>query len=102
MTTGAASAARTCSWTNSCFILICKRGQWLGQDAHTTRSPGSAPVTARPAGQVHARIDQDRVYVHALRDAGVPSDPRVGRSATFGKEWPPGMYERQLQRLAQG
>ncbi len=37
------------------------------------------------ADQVHARIDQDRAYVHALRDAGVPGDPRVGpRSARIG------------------
>jgi glyoxylase-like metal-dependent hydrolase (beta-lactamase superfamily II) len=51
------------------------------------------------ADQVHARIDQDRAYVHALRDAGVPSDPRVGPSATF--DWMSGVHERQLQRLAQ-
>jgi len=53
------------------------------------------------ADQVRARIDQDRAYVHALRDAGVPGDPRVGPSATFGKDWLPGVHERQLQRLAQ-
>ena len=52
------------------------------------------------ADQVHARIDQDRAYEHALRDAGVPGDPRVGPSATFGKDWLPGVHERQLQRLA--
>ncbi len=52
------------------------------------------------ADQVRARIDQDRAYVHALRDAGVPGDPRVGPSATFGKDWLPGVHERQLQRLA--
>ena len=52
------------------------------------------------AGQVHARIDQDRAYVHALRDAHVPSDPRVGPSATYGKDWLPGVHERQLQHLA--
>ena len=39
------------------------------------------------ADQVHARIDQDRAYVHALRDAHVPSDPRVGPSAKPGWEW---------------
>ena len=50
--------------------------------------------------QVHGRIDQDRTYVHALRDAHVPSDPRVGPSATYGKDWLPGVHERQLQRLA--
>jgi glyoxylase-like metal-dependent hydrolase (beta-lactamase superfamily II) len=52
------------------------------------------------ADQVRARIDQDRAYVHALRDAGVPGDPRVGPSATFGKDWLPGVHERQLQHLA--
>lgn len=51
--------------------------------------------------QVRARIEQDRAYVHALRDADVPADPRVGPSATFGKDWLPGVHERQLQRLAQ-
>jgi len=53
------------------------------------------------ADQVHARIDQDRAYVHTLRDAGVPSDPRVGPSATYGKDWLPGVHARQLQHLAQ-
>ena len=52
------------------------------------------------ADQVRARIDQDRAYVHALRDARVPGDPRVGPSATFGKDWLPGVHERQLQQLA--
>jgi len=52
------------------------------------------------ADQVRARIEQDRAYVHALRDAGVPGDPRVGPSATFGKDWLPGVHERQLQHLA--
>jgi glyoxylase-like metal-dependent hydrolase (beta-lactamase superfamily II) len=52
------------------------------------------------ADQVHARIDQDRAYVHALRDAHVPSDPRVGPSARYGKDWLPGVHARQLQRLA--
>jgi len=52
------------------------------------------------ADQIHARIDQDRAYVYALRDAHVPSDPRVGPSATYGKDWLPGVHARQLQRLA--
>jgi glyoxylase-like metal-dependent hydrolase (beta-lactamase superfamily II) len=52
------------------------------------------------ADQVRARIDQDRAYVHVLRDAGVPADPRVGPSATFGRDWLPGVHERQLQQLA--
>jgi glyoxylase-like metal-dependent hydrolase (beta-lactamase superfamily II) len=52
------------------------------------------------ADQVRARIDQDRAYVHALRDADGPSDPRVGPSATYGEDWLPSVHERQLQRLA--
>jgi glyoxylase-like metal-dependent hydrolase (beta-lactamase superfamily II) len=53
------------------------------------------------ADQVHARIDQDRAYVHALRDAHVPSDPRVGPSAKDGWDWVAGVHARQFQRLAQ-
>jgi hypothetical protein len=52
------------------------------------------------ADQVHPRIDQDRAYVHALRDAGVSSEPRIGPSATYAKDWLPGVHERQLQHLA--
>jgi glyoxylase-like metal-dependent hydrolase (beta-lactamase superfamily II) len=52
------------------------------------------------ADQARARIDQDRAYVHALRDTGVPSDPRVGPSAKDGWDWVAGVHEGQLQRLA--
>jgi len=52
------------------------------------------------AGQIHARIEQDRAYLHALRDGQVVSDPRVGPSATY--DWLPGVHERQLQNLARG
>jgi glyoxylase-like metal-dependent hydrolase (beta-lactamase superfamily II) len=39
--------------------------------------------------QIHARIDQDRAYVHAPRDAHVLSDPRVGPLAKDGGTgWP--------------
>jgi glyoxylase-like metal-dependent hydrolase (beta-lactamase superfamily II) len=51
------------------------------------------------ADQVHARIDQDRAYVHALRGADVVSDPRL--SAAYSKDWLPGVHARQLQQLAQ-
>jgi glyoxylase-like metal-dependent hydrolase (beta-lactamase superfamily II) len=51
------------------------------------------------ADQVHARIDQDRAYVHALRDAGVFDDPRIGPSATY--DWVSDVHAGQLQRLAQ-
>jgi glyoxylase-like metal-dependent hydrolase (beta-lactamase superfamily II) len=50
------------------------------------------------ADQVHARIDQDRAYVHALRDASVTGDPRLGPSA-YGKDFLPGVHARQLQGL---
>jgi glyoxylase-like metal-dependent hydrolase (beta-lactamase superfamily II) len=50
--------------------------------------------------QIHARIDQDRAYVHAVRDGHVPGDPRVGPSATYGKDWVLDVHERQVQHLA--
>ena len=61
--------------------------------------PGHGSVGG--ADQVRARIDLDRAYVHALRDGHAPDDPRIGPSATFGKDWLPGVYEWQLQQLAQ-
>ena len=60
--------------------------------------PGHGSIAG--ADQVRARIDQDRAYVHALRDAHAPSDPRVGPSATYGKDWLPGVHARQLEGLA--
>jgi glyoxylase-like metal-dependent hydrolase (beta-lactamase superfamily II) len=50
------------------------------------------------ADRVRARIEQDRAYVHALRDDDVVSDPRIGPSATI--DWVAGVHERQRQRLA--
>ena len=60
--------------------------------------PGHGSVGG--AHEVRARLDQDRAYVHALRDADVPSDPRVGPSAKDGWDWVSGVHEWQLQRLA--
>jgi hypothetical protein len=60
--------------------------------------PGHGSVGG--AGQVRARIDQDRAYVHALRGGGAPDDPRVGPSARPGWDWVSSVHERQLQRLA--
>jgi glyoxylase-like metal-dependent hydrolase (beta-lactamase superfamily II) len=59
--------------------------------------PGHGSIGA--ANQVHARIDQDRAYVHALRDADIVNDPRLGPSA-YGKDFLPSLHERQLQYLA--
>jgi glyoxylase-like metal-dependent hydrolase (beta-lactamase superfamily II) len=50
------------------------------------------------ADQVQARIEQDRAYLHALRDAQALSDPRVGPSATY--DWLYVVHERQLQNVA--
>ena len=60
--------------------------------------PGHGSVGG--AGQVRARIDLDRAYVRALRDGGGSADPRIGPSATFGKDWLPAVHERQLEGLA--
>jgi glyoxylase-like metal-dependent hydrolase (beta-lactamase superfamily II) len=60
--------------------------------------PGHGSVGA--ASELRARIDQDRAYVHAVRDGRIPDDPRVGPSAKAGWEWVSGVHEAQLQRLA--
>jgi glyoxylase-like metal-dependent hydrolase (beta-lactamase superfamily II) len=61
--------------------------------------PGHGSIGA--ADQVRARIDQDRAYVHAVHDAHVPDDPRIGPSAKDGWDWVAGVHAGQLQRLAQ-
>jgi glyoxylase-like metal-dependent hydrolase (beta-lactamase superfamily II) len=61
--------------------------------------PGHGSVCG--ADQVRARIDLDRAYVHALRDGHAPDDPRIGPSATFGKDWLPDVYAWQRQHLAE-
>lgn len=53
------------------------------------------------ADQVRARIEQDRAYVHALRDGQAPDDPRIGPSAKPGWEWVNDMHIGQAQRLAE-
>jgi glyoxylase-like metal-dependent hydrolase (beta-lactamase superfamily II) len=60
--------------------------------------PGHGSVGG--ADQVRPRIDQDRAYVHALRDARVPGDPRIGPSAKPGWEWVSDVHARQVQGLA--
>jgi glyoxylase-like metal-dependent hydrolase (beta-lactamase superfamily II) len=52
------------------------------------------------ADQVLGRIDQDRAYVHALRNGGAPDDPRIGPSAKPGWEWVSDVHAGQAQRLA--
>ena len=53
------------------------------------------------ADQVHARIDQDRAYVQALRKNQVVNDPRLGPSAKNGWEWVSDLHAGQLQQLAE-
>jgi glyoxylase-like metal-dependent hydrolase (beta-lactamase superfamily II) len=60
--------------------------------------PGHGSVGG--ADQVRARIELDRAYVNSLRDGHAPDDPRIGPSATFGKDWLPGVAEWQLQQFA--
>ena len=61
--------------------------------------PGHGSVGG--ADQVRARIDQDRAYVHALRDGLTPDDPRIGPSAKPGWEWVSDIHAAQAQSLAQ-
>ncbi len=52
------------------------------------------------ADQVRVRINQDRAYVHALRDGHAPDDPRIGPSTKPGWEWVNDIHEGQAQSLA--
>ena len=60
--------------------------------------PGHGSVCG-PDG-VRARIALDRAYVHALRDGGVPDDPRIGPSAERGWEWVADVHAGQVESLA--
>lgn len=59
--------------------------------------PGHGSVGA--AGQLRARIDQDRAYLHALRDGRTPDDPRITSPAP-GWEWVSDIHEGQARSLA--
>ena len=59
--------------------------------------PGHGSVGG--AGELRARIDQDRAYVHALRDGEDPSDQRIGSSAKPGWEWVSDVHAWQVQSL---
>ena len=61
--------------------------------------PGHGSVGG--ADQVHARIDQDRAYVQALRGGSDPDDPRIGPSAKPGWEWVSDVHTGQAQGLAE-
>lgn len=48
--------------------------------------------------QVRHRIDQDRAYLHALREGTDPDDVRIGPDAPF--DWVAGIHEHQQQTVA--
>ena len=50
--------------------------------------------------QVRARIDQDRAYIHALRDGQTPDDPRID-SPDPGWEWVSDIHAGQAQSVAE-
>jgi glyoxylase-like metal-dependent hydrolase (beta-lactamase superfamily II) len=60
--------------------------------------PGHGSVCK--ADQVHARIDQDRAYLQALRDRRTPDDPRIGPSAEPGWEWVSDIHTGHARSLA--
>ena len=66
-------------------------------DAVDAVIPGHGSVGG--AGQLRARIEQDRAYVHDVRDGRVPDDPRIGPSAPL--DWLPDVHKWQLLRLAE-
>jgi glyoxylase-like metal-dependent hydrolase (beta-lactamase superfamily II) len=68
-------------------------------DDVTVVIPGHGSVGA--ADQVRARIELDRAYVLALREGRLPDDPRIGPSATFGREWLPDVAEWQRQQFSE-
>jgi glyoxylase-like metal-dependent hydrolase (beta-lactamase superfamily II) len=61
--------------------------------------PGHGSVGG--TGQARARIEQDRAYLHALRDGRTPDDPRLGASAKPGWEWVNDVHDGQARRLAE-
>ncbi len=60
--------------------------------------PGHGSVGG--ADQARARINQDRAYLHALRDGQAPDDPRIGPSAKPGWEWVSDIHAGQAQSVA--
>ncbi|GAB2622387.1 MBL fold metallo-hydrolase [Paractinoplanes abujensis] len=52
-------------------------------------------------GETRARINRDRAYVLALRDARTPDDPRIGPAAAPGWEWVADVHAGQAHRLTE-
>ncbi|CAM3605628.1 MBL fold metallo-hydrolase [Isoptericola cucumis] len=60
--------------------------------------PGHGSVGG--ADQLRARIGRDRAYLHALRDASTPDDPRIGPEVEPGWEWVSDIHEGQARSVA--
>jgi len=60
--------------------------------------PGHGSVGG--ADELRTRIDQDRAYLHALRDGLTPDDPRIGPRAKPGWEWVDDIHTGQAQQVA--
>jgi hypothetical protein len=52
-------------------------------------------------GEVVARVEQDRAYLHALREGRPPDDPRIGDSVEPGWEWVRDIHVGQARGLAE-
>jgi glyoxylase-like metal-dependent hydrolase (beta-lactamase superfamily II) len=78
------------------YLIALRLLEDVADDVHVL-VPGHGSVGG--ADEVRARIDLDRAYVHALRDARALSDPRLDPSATNG-EWLPAVHEWQREFLA--
>ena len=79
------------------YLVALRLLEGVADDVHVV-IPGHGSIGG--ADQVHARIDQDRAYVHALRDAHVLKRP-AGRPIGQGRLGLGGrVHARQLQRLA--
>jgi glyoxylase-like metal-dependent hydrolase (beta-lactamase superfamily II) len=60
--------------------------------------PGHGAVGG--SGELAARVEQDRAYLHALRDGRAPDDPRIGPSVEAGWEWVRDIHEGQAHGVA--
>ncbi len=83
---------------------LCSRRHWPCRPAPSTSwFPATAPSGVgsgeRGSGELRARIDLDRAYVHALREGGDADDPRVGSSAKPGWEWVSDIHAWQVEQF---
>lgn len=60
--------------------------------------PGHGSVSR--GGELRARIELDRAYLHALREGRHPDDPRIGPAVEPGWEWVRDIHEGQARSVA--